>query len=507
MKKMKVLIAVFVAMIVCTVSMHRAHAEELGPANPDSTTKWETTPTVVDTSSNKLRLMKSEPIIADISKWQGNIDWAKASKKLDLVIIRTQHGSTDEDTYHKKNEAGAKKYGVPFGVYAYNLAVSSADAKVEANDFYNRADKDAQFYVIDVEQNTSLSGESMRTITNAYIKQLRTKTDKKIGIYVAHHLYKSFNLDTSKADFVWIPRYSTSKPDYDYDLWQYTDKGRIDGINANVDLNRLNPNLTLDEFLKDNKSSKDDNSESSEEKAKGDNSETETASVHVDYHSTNPKQIVLNMDTAQYRNSNLDGTTKTATLKKGQVLETTALVNSTQGKKALQLANGQYITADKKIAIQLSADINSYYTKKPSYVILSKDVGAYSSTSFANSTKMFNVKKNTILTIKDIAYTSTGIPRLKTVSGSYITANKSYVNVLTSQFKDYVLTKPNYVKLTKNVNQYSSISFTSSTKSAVLKKGKLVNIKSIRFTSAGTPRLQLTNGLYITANKSCLVAY
>ena len=507
MKNMKVLIAIFVAMIVCTVSMHRAHAEELGPANPDSTTEWETTPMVVDTTSNKLRLMNSEPIIADISKWQGNIDWAKASKKLDLVIIRTQHGSTDEDTYHKKNEAGAKKYDVPFGVYAYNLAVSSADAKVEANDFYNRADKDAQFYVIDVEQNTSLSGESMRTITNAYIKQLRTKTDKKIGIYIAHHLYTSFNLDTSKADFVWIPRYSTSKPDYNYDLWQYTDKGRIDGINANVDLNRLNPNLTLDEFLNDTESSKEDNSVNSQENSNGDDSETETASVHVDYHATNPKQIILNEDTAQYSNSNLDVATKTATLQKGQMLQTTALVNSTQGQKALQLTNGQYITADKKVAIKLSANINSYYTKKPSYVILNKDIGAYSSTNFTNSTKISNVKKNTVLTIKDIKYTSTGVPRFKTVSGSYITANKSYVNALTSNFKDYVLTTPSYVKLTKNVYQYSSISFTASTKGSALIKGKTVNIKSIRFTSAGTPRLQLSNGLYITANKSCLIAY
>ncbi|MGG0656375.1 DUF5776 domain-containing protein [Rummeliibacillus pycnus] len=500
MKNIKVFIAIFIAMIVCTVSMNRAHAEELGPANPDSTTKWETTPKVVDTSSNKLRLMESEPIIADISKWQGNIDWARASKKLDLAIIRTQHGSTDEDTYHKKNEAGAKKYGVPFGVYAYNLAVSSADARVEANDFYNRADKDAQFYVIDVEQNTSLSGESMRTITNAYIEQLRKKTDKKIGIYVAHHLYKNFNLDTSKADFVWIPRYSTSKPDYAYDLWQYTDKGRIDGINANVDLNRLNPNLTLVEFLNNT----EDNNGESEETDDGD---SEPASVHVNYYTTNPKQIVLNEDTAQYSNSSLDTSKKTASLKKGQVLETTALVNSTQGKKALKLTNGQFITANKKVAIKVSANIDSYYTKKPPYVILNKDSGAYSSTNFTNSTKNFNVKKNTILTIKDIEYTTTGIPRFKTVSGSYITANKSYVSPLTSKFKDYVITKPSYVKLKKNVNQYSSIDFTDTTKRSELKKDKVVSIKGIRFTTSGIPRLQLTNGLYITANRSCLIAY
>ncbi|RIJ63089.1 N-acetylmuramoyl-L-alanine amidase [Rummeliibacillus sp. TYF005] len=427
MKNVKLLTAILVAMIVCTISIHRAHAQEFGPANPDSTTKWETTPIIVDTKkTDKLRLLKSEPLIADISKWQGNINWSKASQKLDLVIIRTQHGSTEEDTYHKKNEAGAKKYGVPFGVYAFSLAESTSDAKVEANNFYNRADKDAQFYVIDVEKNTSKSGESMRKITNAYIQQLRKKTDKKIGLYIAHHLYKSFNLDTSKADFVWIPRYSTSKPDFAYDLWQYTDKGRIDGINANVDLNRLNPNLTLAELLAPVKSIEDTKTDTKE----NEQPVTEPASVHTEY-----------------------------------------------------------------------------YSVKPAFIITKTAVGAYSSTTFNNQTKIGNVKKNTILTIQGIEYSSTGYPRLKTISGSYITANKSYVIGLTSKYKNYVITKPNYVKLIKNVNQYSNISFTNSSKVSVLKKGVTLNIKGISYTAAGTPRLQLTNGNYITANKNSLIAY
>ncbi|MFJ8262413.1 DUF5776 domain-containing protein [Rummeliibacillus sp. NPDC094406] len=514
MKNVKLFVAIFVAMFVFTVSMHRANAEEFGPANPDSTTEWETTPIVVDTSNkNKLKLMSSEPsepIIADISKWQGNIDWAKASKKLDLVIIRTQHGSTDEDTLHKKNEEGAKKYGVPFGVYAYSLAESTADAKAEANDFYRRTDKDALFYVIDVEQNTSKSGESMRAITNAYIEQLRSKTDKKIGLYIAHHLYNTFNLDTSKADFVWIPRYSTTKPSYSYDLWQYTDRGRIDGINANVDLNRLNPNITIEQFLDNNKSSDDesnvDSDQDFDENEDKSQDESEPASVHIDYYTENPEHIILNADTAQYSNSNLDESSKTANLKKGKVFSTVAVVKSKQDKWALKLENGQYIIADKKNAIKVTKNISSYYTEKPSHIILLENIGAYSSTKFNNATKIDSVKKNTILTIKDIEYTSSGVPRFKTVSGSYITANKSYTHALTSKYKNYILTKPTHVKLLANVYQYSSTTFNSATKRQSLAKGNIVNVKSISFTSAGTPRLKLENGNYITANKSYVVA-
>lgn len=512
MRNVKLLVAIFAAIVVCAIGVQRAQAEEFAPANPDSTTKWETTPIIVDTTSRKLRLMGSSPIIADISKWQGDINWAKASKKLDLAIIRTQHGSTEEDTYHKKNETEAKKYGVPFGVYAFSLAESSSDAKTEANNFYNRADKNALFYVIDVEKNTSTSGESMRTITNAYMKQLRTKTDKKIGLYIAHHLYKSFNLDTTKADFVWIPRYSTTKPDFSYDLWQYTDKGRIDGINTNVDLNRLNPNLTLNQFLANVTSTNDqytvDPDQHFNEGQSNDNaSETEPASVHIEYHTSNPKHIILSSNTNQYSSSSLSESTKTNTLKKGQVFETVDLIKNTQGKMVLKLANGQYITADKRVAIKCIANMASYYTVKPSFIILKTTVGAYSSTTFNNSTMLGKVKKNTILTVRDIEYTSTGVPRFKTVSGSYVTANKSYVNALTTKYKNYVVTKPSYVKLKKSIYQYSNISLTKSAKGPLLLKGKVLNIKGITYTSGGTPRLQLTNGRFITANKSYLIAY
>src|SRR5690606_23634119 len=68
---------------------------------------------------------------------------------------------------------------------------------------------------------------------------------KKVGVYIAHHLYKQFNIDTSDFDAVWIPHYGknngsvTSKPVYPCDLHQYTDKGRLKGYGGYLDLNRI----------------------------------------------------------------------------------------------------------------------------------------------------------------------------------------------------------------------------------------------------------------------------
>ncbi|MFG3611214.1 glycoside hydrolase family 25 protein [Rummeliibacillus stabekisii] len=194
--------------------------------------------------------------IVDISHHQGTINWSKFSKAVDMVIIRTQDGSSVEDTMHTYNEQQAIKYKVPFGVYAFNRASSAAAARIEAKNFYQRANKNTKFYVIDVETFSSSgsiggSGESMRSVINAYVAQLRALTKKKIGLYIANHLYDDLHLDVTKFDFVWIPRYGVTPPSHPFDMWQYTETGTVEGVSGKVDLNRLAGKKTLAWYIGD----------------------------------------------------------------------------------------------------------------------------------------------------------------------------------------------------------------------------------------------------------------
>ena len=56
--------------------------------------------------------------IVDISSWQGTIDWAKASKQIELAILRASVGSNKDQKYVEYAE-GCRKYGVPYGCYHY----------------------------------------------------------------------------------------------------------------------------------------------------------------------------------------------------------------------------------------------------------------------------------------------------------------------------------------------------------------------------------------------------
>ncbi|PGB22024.1 N-acetylmuramoyl-L-alanine amidase [Bacillus toyonensis] len=173
--------------------------------------------------------------IVDISHHNGNIDWDVAAPQLDLVIARVQDGTRVIDRMYQKYVPAMKQRNVPFGNYAFCRFVSENDARVEARDFWNRGDKDALFWVADVEVKTM---DNMQAGTQVFIDELYRLGAKKVGLYVGHHTYTAFGAKNIKCDFVWIPRYGANKPSYPCDIWQYTETGNVPGI-GKCDINSL----------------------------------------------------------------------------------------------------------------------------------------------------------------------------------------------------------------------------------------------------------------------------
>ena len=217
-------------------------------------------------------MLKEESLIKkgiDVSVYQGNIDWAKTAKddNVDFAIIRAGFrgygfaGTLVTDSKFKTNIEDALKNGIEVGVYFFSQAINEQEAKEEAKYTLNliKGYKITYPITIDTEQSSHPQGQGR---ADGLSKDQRTKvveafckTVKEAGyepMIYANKWWLTEKLNMSKlSDYsVWLAHYTGAtqanpfaKPsDYKgkYIMWQYTDKGTVNGISGNVDMDILN---------------------------------------------------------------------------------------------------------------------------------------------------------------------------------------------------------------------------------------------------------------------------
>lgn len=192
--------------------------------------------------------------IMDVSRWQGNINWAKvkASGKIDGVMLRAMGNSADGkagnpyiDPTFERNYAECTRLGIPVGVYGYFKATYKEQAKAELALLRSAlAGKTLSLPVaVDVEDKQALAplGKSALTDLTAYelgvVQSWGVYAMLYTGLYFAQtNLYMGGA--ALKPYDVWLAAYRTNKPktDYPYGMWQYTRSGSIPGVTNGVDL-------------------------------------------------------------------------------------------------------------------------------------------------------------------------------------------------------------------------------------------------------------------------------
>ena len=265
-------------------------------------------------------------VIVDISEYQppSKINYDTFAKQVDHVIVRTMDADY-EDKVHKTHHKELQKRGVPTASYAFFRARNSTHVKNEAKMFYDRnKGLNITMFWIDVEVVTA---SNIRALVTQYIDELRKLGAKKVGLYIAHHLYKELNLDVSKADAVWIPHYGSgsatvdSTPDFPCDIHQYTEHGRLSGYSGNLDLNRLIGSKPL-EFFTDGKASKKKPSEPKKSTSnKSTSSKSTSATTYKVKSGDTLSGIAQKFGTTTKALQNLNGITNPNKIYAGQVLK------------------------------------------------------------------------------------------------------------------------------------------------------------------------------------------
>ena len=194
----------------------------------------------------------------DVSSHQGEINWGKVKSQIDFAIIRLGYGDNIErqdDTYFVKNVNGCINNNIPFGVYIYSYAKnlgSSESIQSEVDHtkrMLSKISKKPFCVYIDMEDaSTEKLGKTLLTnFALEYCKQI-TQAGYKAGVYANENWFKNFLQVSTIASFgysIWCAKYSDNKPNItsNYDIWQYSSTGRVDGITGNVDMNYMINNI------------------------------------------------------------------------------------------------------------------------------------------------------------------------------------------------------------------------------------------------------------------------
>ena len=201
-----------------------------------------------DASGKLIESLETKGI--DVSKWQADIDWkAVAGAGIDFAILRVGYRGSEtgvlvEDPYFKANIAGATKAGVKVGVYFFTQAINEAEAVEEASmamELVKGYRLDYPIY-IDTEWSggraDNLNKTNRTKIVKAFCKTVQN-SGYKAGVYASKYWYlDNLHVDELKDYTIWVAQYNTECTyTGKYDMWQYTDKGRVPGIKGNVDLN------------------------------------------------------------------------------------------------------------------------------------------------------------------------------------------------------------------------------------------------------------------------------
>lgn len=187
----------------------------------------------------------------DVSKYQTEIDWkAVKNSGISFVIIRCGYrgystGVLVQDPLFTKHIEGAQAAGLKVGVYFFSQAVNEKEAVEEASMAIALAKKYNITYpiFIDTEQVSGGRADKIDSATRTAVCKAFCETVKGAGytpgVYACKSWYETkLSVSSLGAYKIWLAQYATA-PTYSgkYDMWQYTEKGKVSGVTGNVDMN------------------------------------------------------------------------------------------------------------------------------------------------------------------------------------------------------------------------------------------------------------------------------
>jgi GH25 family lysozyme M1 (1,4-beta-N-acetylmuramidase) len=214
--------------------------------------------------------------VIDLSVWNSGstINWKTLKENIDGVILRIGYrgygnsGTLKTDPKFKEYAKNCVKYNIPFGVYWFAQEINEKESKETAQYIANILKDYKLSYPVyyDVEYSGAKNNTGRADVLNkdrrtkciiAFCKEIQ-KYGYESGVYANDEWFaKMLDYNKIKKYSIWCAKWNSDSgkpenpPKLQYDIWQYTSKGKVSGISGCVDIS-----LDLSALINDNTNEK-----------------------------------------------------------------------------------------------------------------------------------------------------------------------------------------------------------------------------------------------------------
>lgn len=175
----------------------------------------------------------------DVSRHNGEIDFDKVAKDgYEFVFVKASEGVTHRDSFYRRNERAARRAGLKTG--AYHFFRFDRDGVEQAVNFLEAVGPHLPELglVIDVESAGNPSGVPPDVVKKrlSSMVEYMNLLGFRVMIYTNYDGYHDYVQEILPGYPLWICRFQEDPIEAEWTFWQYSHRGRVAGIEGDVDL-------------------------------------------------------------------------------------------------------------------------------------------------------------------------------------------------------------------------------------------------------------------------------
>lgn len=165
------------------------------------------------------------------------------NSKMAYVYLKATEGGTNVDSRYKQNIDLAHRYGMKVGSYHFYRARIPQQTQLENFMAQCRPGDQDLLPMIDVETKSGMATEEFCDSLFKFLHLVEKAYRQKPLIYTGANFYDCYLLGKLDSYKLMIAQYSKRVPvlrdGRDFEMWQYTGKGKLNGVNGYVDKSRF----------------------------------------------------------------------------------------------------------------------------------------------------------------------------------------------------------------------------------------------------------------------------